>query len=101
MCGQPLGVYGAAPGSATPSAHDVAAESDEAPSEDVPAASPRATSGFGIAALAVGVVLLQQSWKVTGDLSPEGPRFLPVAVGIGWTFCPRRTSGTVTTTVPG
>ncbi|MGH3360553.1 MAG: tripartite tricarboxylate transporter TctB family protein [Nocardioidaceae bacterium] len=52
--------------------------------DPAPAASPLAPIGFGIAALLVGVLLLQQAWKVSGGLSPEGPRFLPVAVGIGW-----------------
>src|SRR5690606_19517476 len=33
---------------------------------------------------AVGVVLLQQAWQVSGDLSPQGPRFLPVVVAVGW-----------------
>ena len=60
------------------------ASSETETADPAPAASPWAPVGFGVATLAAGAVLLQQSWQTSGDLSPEGPRFLPVVVSVGW-----------------
>lgn len=52
--------------------------------EHVPAGSAWAGLVFGLAALAVGALVLQQGWRVNGELDPSGPRFMPVVVGTLW-----------------
>lgn len=60
---------------------------DHAPAderEEIPAGSPVAPVVVAVIALAVGVGLLWQGWRVPGDLGPQGPRFLPVAIAVAW-----------------
>ena len=67
----------------TGASDDGAPDVEEQP-EVIPAASPVAPVVFGVIVLAVGVLLLWQGWQVPGDLGPRGPRFLPVALAVGW-----------------
>jgi putative tricarboxylic transport membrane protein len=48
-----------------------------------PAAS-WAQLAFAAAILLVGVLVLEQGLSVRGDLSPQGPRFFPTALGVLW-----------------
>lgn len=68
---------------------DTGSDDDRAPSaedlvEEIPEGSPVAPVVVGVIVLAVGVLLLWQGWQVRGDLGPQGPRFLPVALAIVW-----------------
>jgi putative tricarboxylic transport membrane protein len=66
--------------------HDTSPDDDSTQhvDEEVEAASSVAPIVFGVLVLAVGVVLLWQAWRVPGELDPQGPRFLPVALATGW-----------------
>ena len=52
--------------------------------EPTAACAPRAPFILGAVIVAIGAVLLWQAWKVPGDLAPQGPRFLPVAIAVLW-----------------
>jgi putative tricarboxylic transport membrane protein len=67
---------------------DTGSDGDGPPGADerevIPPASAVAPVVFGGIVLAVGVVLVWQAWQVPGDLGPQGPRFLPVVLAVGW-----------------
>lgn len=65
-------------------ASDHGAPDVEEQAEVIPPASRLAPVVFGVLVLAVGVLLLWQGWQVPGDLGPQGPRFLPVILAVGW-----------------